>query len=307
MHIAARLRTRNIWPGIVIAFLLWMPAASHAGPFWDPVIELTSLYKPNLPLPGNLTIEKDIAYAPAPANRMDVYRAGKPAAALAPVIFVVHGGAWLAGDKAHRHEVQNKVAVWVPQGYVVISTNYRLSPEANPLEQARDVARALAFAQSNAASWGADPGKFVLIGHSSGAHLITLLTADPEMAIRLGAKMWLGAVALDSAGFNLVTTLQNPPYDFYRAVFRTDRQLWRDASPTLRLQKTSIPALLVCSTRWGDRCAGAREYAAKAAILGNPVSLLPVGFTHGNVNNLLGIAEGYTRRIEGFLESLGLP
>jgi acetyl esterase/lipase len=54
---------------------------------------------------------------------------------------------------------------------VVVSTNYRMLPLADPLEQARDVGRALAAVQARAAGWGADGRQIVLMGHSSGGHL----------------------------------------------------------------------------------------------------------------------------------------
>ena len=117
-------------------------------------------------LPEGTKVVRDIAYGPDAAQRLDVYLPEHPTAA--PVIFLVHGGGWRRGDKAMGSVVTNKVARWLPQGYVVISVNYRLAPQAGPLEQADDVAMALAFAQSKAASWGADAARFVLMGGSAG-------------------------------------------------------------------------------------------------------------------------------------------
>ncbi|EER58388.1 LipQ, partial [Acidovorax delafieldii 2AN] len=93
------------------------------------------------------------------------------------MVFLVHGGGWRHGDKAHERLVQNKVARWVPRGVVLVSVNYRLLPEAGPDEQLRDVARALATAQRQAPGWGADPQRFLTMGHSAGAHLVALLAA----------------------------------------------------------------------------------------------------------------------------------
>jgi arylformamidase len=76
------------------------------------------------------------------------------------------------------------------QGYVLVSTNYRLLPAARPLEQAGDVARALALVQKQAPQWGADPKRLVLMGHSAGAHLAMLLHASPDMAAKAGAQRW---------------------------------------------------------------------------------------------------------------------
>lgn len=258
-----------------------------------------------LPFPSNMARITDIAYGPGTEQKIDVYR---PSTAIAaPVVFMVHGGAWTAGDKADPEIVQNKLARWIPKGYILVSVNYRLSPAASPLEQAEDVAKALSLAQAKASSWGGDPLRFVLMGNSAGAHLVTLLAADPGIAERHGAKPWLGTVALDSAGFDLTITMAGPRPAYYDDVFKTDKALWHDASPTLRMTKAPMPILLVCSLRWGDRCEGAKTFAAKVATLGGRAVLLPVNFKHGNVNNLVGSAEDYTNAIEDFMHTLGLP
>jgi arylformamidase len=83
-------------------------------------------------LPVGARVERDIAYGPDPAQRLDVYL--PPHAEHAPVIFMVHGGGWMFGDKDSSGVVANKAAHWLPSSYIVMSTNYRLSPSANPLK-----------------------------------------------------------------------------------------------------------------------------------------------------------------------------
>jgi arylformamidase len=95
---------------------------------------------------------RDLAYGPNSAQTMDVYLPSHPQNA--PVIVMVHGGAWIVGDKSMGRVVTNKAAYWLPKGYIFISINNRLLPAAGPLEQAHDVAKALAFAQGEARSWG---------------------------------------------------------------------------------------------------------------------------------------------------------
>jgi acetyl esterase/lipase len=272
---------------------------------WDRVVEQFATMKGPLAFPANMARITDIAYGPSAEQKIDVYRPANARAA--PVVFMVHGGAWTAGDKADPEIVQNKLARWIPKGYILVSANYRLSPTASPLEQAEDVAKALSLAQAKATSWGGDPLRFILMGNSAGAHLVTLLASDPGIAERHGAKPWLGTVALDSAGFDLTTTMAGPHYAYYDDVFKDDKALWRDASPTLRLTQAPMPILLVCSLRWGDRCEGAKAFGAKVGALGGRAVLLPVNFKHGNVNNLIGLAEDYTAAIEDFMHTLGLP
>jgi acetyl esterase/lipase len=256
-------------------------------------------------LPEGVNVMRDIAYGPDATQRMDVYLPEHPTAA--PVIFMVHGGGWRRGDKAMGSVVTNKVAHWLPQGYLVISVNYRLAPQAGPLEQADDVAMALAFAQGKAPSWGADAARFVLMGHSAGAHLVSLLAADPAIATRQHAQPWLGTVSLDSAAFDMVQIMEAPHYRLYDPIFRDDPALWRAASPQHRLTHAPSPMLLVCSSRRSDSCPQAHAFAGTATSLGGHVTVLPVDLTHRAINLTLGQDSAYTDSVVSFLRSLGLP
>jgi acetyl esterase/lipase len=258
----------------------------------------------SMPLPADTRVERNVSYGPDPVQRMDVYRA--PKADKAPVMVMVHGGGWMRGDKGATRVVKNKVAHWVPKGYVFVSLNYRMSPQADPLEQASDVAKAIAYVQSNAKSWGGDPARLVVIGHSSGAHLVSLLTADPAIASRQGAKPWLGTVALDSAAYDVVEIMGRPHFRFYDRVFTSDPDFWREASPTRRLTRAPVPTLIVCSSRRNDSCPQAKAYAAKATSLGGKVSVVPMDLTHAEINEMLGTPGEYTRQVDAFLRALGL-
>ena len=234
---------------------------------------------------------------------MDVYL---PAHAdHSPVIFMVHGGGWQRGDKAASQVVDNKVARWVAQGYVFISVNYRMLPEADPLVQADDVARALAAAQSRAATWGGDPDKFILMGHSAGAHLVALLGAGPARARALGARPWLGVVVLDSAAMNVTEIMQRRHLPLYDEAFGKDESFWKSASPIRQLSAEAKPMLLVCSTTRRDKpCDQADAFAAKAAALGVRAEVSGQALSHKEVNQNLGLPGTYTDTVERFMQSL---
>lgn len=256
-------------------------------------------------LPTGAQVESDLAYGPDPAQRLDVYRPAN--AQNAPVILMVHGGGWARGDKEAAGVVNNKVEYWLPRGYIVVSVGYRLVPQVTPLGEADDIARALAFAQDHAKSWGGDPSRFVLMGHSAGAHLVSLLSADPSIATRAGAGPWLGTVSLDSGAYNVVEIMEGRHFSLYDKAFGNDRELWRDASPTLRLTRAPVPMLLVCSSRRETSCAQARTFAQKATSLGGKVRVAPIDLRHGNINAQLGTTGDLTSEVDGFLRSLGLP
>ena len=261
------------------------------------------LFAPAHAATQNVTKQSDIAYGEAPAQKMDVYL---PAHAdHAPVIFMVHGGAWRFGDKGSKDVVKNKVARWVEQGYVFISVNYRMLPEADPLMQADDVARALAAAQTRAAEWGGDPDKFILMGHSAGAHLVALLSTVPARAQALGARPWLGTVVLDSAAIDVAQIMRRRHMHLYDEAFGKDAAFWKSASPIQQLSAEAKPFLLVCSTKRRDQsCDAARAFAERATTLGVRAEVSGQALSHGEINHNLGLPGAYTDTVERFMQLL---
>ena len=253
--------------------------------------------------PQQVKVLHDIAYGSDEKQRMDVYLPGT-AVKDAPVIFMVHGGAWRVGDKESRRVVENKVARWVTRGFIFISINYRLLPENDPLRQAEDVAHALATAQAKAASWGGDPAKFILMGHSAGAHLVALLDAAPAKTIALGARPWLGTVALDSAAYDLVTLMQAKHRRLYDKAFGSRKSYWQAASPLHQLVSSAPPLLAVCSSRRKDSCVQAHSFAARCSSLGVHAEVLEQDQSHRGINETLGKPGAYTRAVEKFMVEL---
>lgn len=254
-------------------------------------------------LPEGSRVLRDVAYGADPAQKMDVYL---PAHAdHAPVILMVHGGAWQTGDKAMSRVLDNKLAWWLPRGYIFVSINYRLLPEADPLVQADDLRRALVFAQQQAPSWGGDPDAFVLMGHSAGAHLVSLVNARPGLALTMGARRWRGAVSLDTAAMDVLATMQGRHYRFYDKVFGKDPSFWREASPAQQLAADAAPLLAVCSTKRPDKpCPATHEFAALAGRMGVKVEVSEQALSHADINGQLGLPGAYTRQVDAFIQRL---
>ncbi len=246
---------------------------------------------------------RNVAYGDAADQKMDVYL---PRAAVkgAPVVLMVHGGGWRRGDKTMDRVVDNKVARWVPKGIVFISVNYPMVPEADPVEQANHVARALAAAQGHASDWGIDPARVVLMGHSAGAHLVSLLNADPARAAGLGAAPWLGAVALDSGALDVPATMERRHHELYDTAFGADPEFWKAASPQHQLKLGGKPWLGVCSDMIRNSCPENEAFAARARSLGLRAETLAQQKRHGEINSELGLPGPYTDAVETFLATL---
>lgn len=254
-------------------------------------------------LPAGAEVLRDIAYGPDPAQKLDVYRPAK--IAHAPVIFMVHGGAWTFGDKANRGVVENKVGHWLPKGFIFISIGYRMLPTQDALAQADDVARALAFAQAHARDWGGDAARFIVMGHSAGAHLAALLAAAPARAYGFGAKPWLGTISLDSAAIDVPKLMRQRHLPFYDRAFGSDPARWRQASPIDMLGAGAMPVLAVCSQQRGDKsCGPASDFVARVRSLGLRSQLLEEDLSHGQINQQLGTPGAYTAAVDAFIDGL---
>jgi acetyl esterase/lipase len=218
---------------------------------------------------------------------------------------MVHGGAWMIGNKAMPQVVENKAARWVPRGAVLVSVDYRMVPQVGPLEQADDVAHALAEVQRLAPSWGADPARVVLMGHSAGAHLVALLGASPARAQSAGAQPWLGTVVLDSAALNLNGLMRQRHARFYDRVFGKDPALWSAASPIEALTAGAPPMLLVCSTqRADDSCGQSQRFAAQANARGVRASVSAQDLSHLEINATLGLPGSETDAVQAFFDAI---
>lgn len=255
-----------------------------------------------LGVPG-ASVLTDLAYGTDSKQKIDVYLPPHPDHA--PIIVMVHGGAWRFGDKASRNVVENKAAHWLPQGKIFVSVNNRLLPDAKPLDQARDVAAALAFVQKQAASWGGDPSLIVLMGHSAGAHLVALLSSDPSVFAEQGLTPWRGTVALDSAAMNVPRIMQARHHQFYDQAFGDQPDYWRETSPYDRLNPNkAIPMLLVCSSSRRTSCPQAHAFAERVTQQGSTAQVWEEDKTHAEINRDLGLPSPYTARVDAFIEGM---
>jgi len=247
----------------------------------------------------------DLAYGDAARHKLDVY--APKGAKGAPIILMVHGGGGFMGDKANTSVYLNKGGHYLAKGYVFASMNYRLVPDVNPVQQAEDVARALRFVQANAKLWGGDAQRVVLMGHSAGAHLISLMHVDPAFAKDAGAAPPLAAVSLDSGAYDVSAIMKRSHSPFFDHVFGKDKNFWRTASPIHRIAGKPSPMLLVCSSRSKESCA--QSQAFKAALLKEKAAAQVVAedLSHREINTDLGLKGAYTQRVDAFLRAQGLP
>jgi acetyl esterase/lipase len=208
-----------------------------------------------------------------------------------PVVMWVHGGGWRRGDKAGA-QVERKAAWAESLGAALVSVNYRLStPESGVRwpDHGEDVAAAVAWVQAEGATIGLDPDRLVLVGHSAGAHLVSIVGTDPSLLTGAGA---------DPVGVDCVVAL-DVDYDLADAAgqalianaFGTDPDVLAAASPPIQVGRNGAPsASFFVVTRGGPpRIAKAQGFRDVINDSGGTAQLLDAtGYSHAEVSSQLG-------------------
>ena len=246
----------------------------------------------------------DVPYddsAPGDALRkLDIYP--PPSGSSAPVVVWVHGGAWMTGDK--QNQLADKVAWANGQGLLFVSVNYRLSPAptAPPAPgrvmhpvHAQDVARAISWVKAHAAEYGGDGTRVGLLGHSAGAHLVSLVATSSEFlgAHGLGPSSIRCTGSLDTEGYDVPAVMADATGTqraLYVNAFGTDEATWTAASPTFQVkQGAGIGDFLVARRGSAARVAAANAFRDALDQAGVPVQVVDVSaYTHEGVNDAVG-------------------
>ena len=143
--------------------------------------------------PGVRRVARDVDYGPDVRQRFDVYapEAASAAAAL-PVLVFFYGGGWDSGSKDVYGWAAQALAA---QGFVVAVADYRLVPQVLFPTFIEDAAAATARVAEVAATWGGDPARLGVVGHSAGAHLAMMISLDRRYMTAAGRPDVIKAAA----------------------------------------------------------------------------------------------------------------
>ena len=214
----------------------------------------------------------------------------------APLVLFVHGGGWKRGSKDNADGTW-KAPHFTAEGYAYTSINYRLVPDATVEQQAADIAAALRYLIGNAARLGFDPSRIVIMGHSAGAHLVSLVGTDEQYLRGAGLSFASidGVLPIDGAAYDVpqqITDGGNFMHDTYLQAFGSDPARQRALSPTFQAAAPNAPAFLLIHVMRKDGVAQNKELEAALKQSGTRVQRREFPGTglkgHGEINRQLG-------------------
>lgn len=223
-----------------------------------------------------------VAYGPTEIEKLDIYKTGR---ANAPIRVFIHGGAWrggLAKDSAYPAET------FVAAGahYVALDFITVLKAGGSLMPMADQVRRAVAWVYKNAASFGGDPNRLYLSGHSSGAHLAgVVLVTDWQKDFGLPADIIKGGLLI-SGMYDLKPVRLSARSNYVKF----DDAMEQALSTQRHLDKLNTPIIVAHGTLESPEFQRqAREFAAAVKAAGKPVQLIVgEGYNHFELPETLG-------------------
>jgi acetyl esterase len=191
---------------------------------------------------NGIKVTRNVEYGRHVRHRLDIFSPAVSNGQPLPVIFFVHGGAFVRGDKDINEEIYANVPIWFARnGFLAVNLEYRLAPEAVFPSGADDVASAIAWGRASVAQYGGDSDRMFLLGHSAGGTHVAHYAFDARLGY---LAKYVRGIALVSARLRADTLPENPNAMGVRAYFGDDEAAYNDFSPLAYISAESVPTFV---------------------------------------------------------------
>ena len=193
----------------------------------------------------------DVPFGPTRDETLDIFPADQPGA---PVFVFLHGGYWRA---LSSKEFSGVALGLQPLGITTVVVNYSLCPKVTIDEITRQARAAVAWTLRNIGTYGGDPKRVAVGGHSAGGHLSAMcLQARWAEDYGLAADPLVGAVLV--SGIYDIAPLR---HSYLQPEILLDDGMVQRNSPLFAVRPCATKALV---TYGGDESA---EFARQSSSL----------------------------------------
>jgi arylformamidase len=248
---------------------------------------------------ARLGAPKRHAYGATAIEGLDIYTTKRPNA---PINIFIHGGAWRTG-LAKNYAFAAELFVHAGAHLVVPDHVWVQDAGGNLMPLAQQVRRAFTWVYRNAQSFGGDPNRIYVSGHSSGAHLAAvLLTTDWPKDFNLPADIIKGGLCC-SGPFDLRPVRLSARSRYVKFTDDMEQAL----SPPRHLDKLRAPVIVANGTlETPEFQRQARDFAEAVKAAGKPVQLL-VGEGYNHFEIIETLANPYGLLGRAVLGQMNLP
>ncbi len=225
---------------------------------------------------------KRLRYGTAAAEAMDLYPA---ATAPAPINLFIHGGDW-RGGAARDYGFPAEMFVKAGAHFAVPDFATLQEAEGDLRVPADQLRRAVIWLYKNAESFGGDPERIYVSGHSSGAHLAAvLLTTDWVKTLDVPPDIIKGGVCASG-----IYELRPLRLSKHAEGMKLTDEIEQALSPQRHIDKLAAPIVVIYgSAESPELQRQSRHFAAAAQTAGRNVSLVVMeGYNHFEVLEQLG-------------------
>jgi arylformamidase len=209
---------------------------------------------------ATLGAPRRVAYGPKDIEKLDIYTTARPNA---PIFIFLHGGRWRVAI-ANDYGFPAETFVRAGAHCVVPDFNWVQDVGGDLNVLADQTRRAIEWVYRNAASFGGDPRRIWLGGHSSGAHLAGVaLTTLADNIVK-------GAILL-SGMYDLKPVRLSSRSSYVKIDDATENAL----SPQRHIDRLRVPVVIMYGTRETPEFQRqSRDFAAAVKAAGKPVELI---------------------------------
>lgn len=175
-----------------------------------------------------------------------------------PAVVLVHGGAWVTGDKANQVPIAQYLAA---RGYVTAAVEYQLVLEATYPAAIYNVKAAIRYLRAHAEELNIDPDKIAISGASAGGQIAALVGLTGELdkfegdqgnegySTSIQAIVDMDGVIDFMAPWSLKNDRKPDSYDvrWLEGDFYTRPDRWKEASPIFWASEDMPPMLFLTS------------------------------------------------------------